>query len=199
MLMMKKVVCLFFILDLAIIILYRKKKDNRVGGERMVTLMEKEINVVAEIADVADWFLLKENMSNKKIQKLCYYAEAWSQAKLDSPIATNSVFEAWVHGPVNKELYKRFKNYGWKKLKIVDEDIEPVTDRLDKIFCEEQKEILEAVWETYGHFSADELESLTHREKPWLEKRVDLATFETSHEKIDVDTMKSYYRSIAIE
>lgn len=28
------------------------------------------------ILDLADWFLAKEHMTNKKLQKLCYYAVA---------------------------------------------------------------------------------------------------------------------------
>ena len=117
----------------------------------------ENIEIRATVFDVADWFLLKANMSNKKIQKLCYYAEAWSLAKLDQPIANNCVFEAWVHGPVNKEL-----------------------------------------WDTYGEFSADQLEAQTHLEKPWLEQREGLGKFQNSSRRLNEDTMRAYYRSIAI-
>ena len=30
------------------------------------------------IFDIANWFLSKESMPQKKLQKLCYYAKAWS-------------------------------------------------------------------------------------------------------------------------
>ena len=39
--------------------------------------MEFRIKSQPTILDVAAWFLLKEDMTHKKIQKLCYYAEAW--------------------------------------------------------------------------------------------------------------------------
>lgn len=158
-----------------------------------------EIEVKAEVQDVADWFLLKEHMSDKKIQKLCYYAEAWSLAKLDQSIAVDSDFEAWVHGPVNRKLYDKFKQFGWKKLKINEEDLSMVKERLSKVFTEEQNDLLSAVWDTYGEFSADELETLTHREKPWLEKRKGLGKFDNCNKIIDKQTMKEYYQSIAIE
>lgn len=29
------------------------------------------------VFDVAEWFLSKESMTNKKLQKLCCYAQAW--------------------------------------------------------------------------------------------------------------------------
>lgn len=82
-----------------------------------------DITIKADIKDVADWFLLKKNMSNKKIQKLCYYAEAWSLALLNQDIAQNSDFEAWVHGPVSKVLYKVYREFGWNKLTITNPEI----------------------------------------------------------------------------
>lgn len=154
--------------------------------------------VKADITDVADWFLLKQSMSNKKIQKLCYYAQAWCLAKLGYPIAKDAQFQAWVHGPVSMVLYKRFKGFGWRELKIVDEDIDMVKERLSKVFNAEQQDILESVWETYGEYGADELEALTHQEQPWLEQRKGLSKFENCNKVISEETMKNYYRSIAI-
>lgn len=31
-----------------------------------------------DLCEVAEWFLRKEPMTHKKLQKLCYYAQAWS-------------------------------------------------------------------------------------------------------------------------
>ena len=85
-----------------------------------IAIVDKPIK--ADITDVADWFLLKGNMSNKKIQKLCYYAQAWSLTLLDQDIASHSEFEAWVHGPVNRTLYQVYDGYGWHELKITNRD-----------------------------------------------------------------------------
>ena len=30
------------------------------------------------VFDIADWFLKKGNMTQKKLQKMCYYAQAWT-------------------------------------------------------------------------------------------------------------------------
>ena len=153
--------------------------------------------IKADITDVADWFLLKGNMSNKKIQKLCYYAEAWSLTLLDQDIADHSEFEAWVHGPVNRTLYQIFDGYGWNLLTITN--YEEVKSRLELLFSPEQVEVLEAVWDTYGEYGADQLEALTHTERPWLEQRTGLGKFESSHNVISSTTMKEYYNSIKIE
>ena len=159
-----------------------------------IAIVDKPIK--ADITDVADWFLLKGNMSNKKIQKLCYYAEAWSLTLLDQDIANHSEFEAWVHGPVNRTLYQAFKGYGWHELKITNR--EEVMARMKKLFTPERIEVLEAVWDTYGEYGADQLEALTHTERPWLEQRVGLGKFESSHSIISATTMKEYYNSIKL-
>lgn len=159
-----------------------------------VEMVDKPIK--ADITDVADWFLLKENMSNKKIQKLCYYAEGWSLALLNQDIANNSEFEAWVHGPVNQTLYKRFKGFGWHELKITNP--EEVMARIEPLFTDEQIEVLESVWDTYGEYGADQLEALTHSERPWLEQRNGLGKYESSNRLISSSTMKEFYKSIEI-
>ena len=159
-----------------------------------IEIVDKPIK--ADITDVADWFLLKGNMSNKKIQKLCYYAEAWSLTLLDQDIADHSEFEAWVHGPVNRTLYQIYDGYGWNLLTITN--YEEVKSRLELLFSPEQVEVLEAVWDTYGEYGADQLEALTHTERPWLEQRTGLGKFESSHNVISSNTMKEYYNSIKI-
>lgn len=102
----------------------------------------------------------------------------------------------WVHGPVNRTLYQTFKGYGWHELKITNR--EEVMARMKKLFTPERIEVLEAVWDTYGEYGADQLEALTHTERPWLEQRVGLGKFESSHSIISATTMKEYYNSIKL-
>ena len=68
------------------------------------------------ISDIADYFITKNHeygdyITNLKLQKLVYYAQAWYLAFLDKPLFDED-FEAWVHGPVNRDLYDR---YFWGK------------------------------------------------------------------------------------
>ena len=149
--------------------------------------------VTACITDIADWFILKGPMSNKKVQKLCYYAEAWSEALLNKKIAPDADFEAWVHGPGNRKLWERFRDFGWREFVLADPD--GVRENLDTVLTDDQKYVLESVWITYKDFSADELEMLTHQEDPWLEKRTGLDRFETGRRRISRAAMKRYYRS----
>ena len=67
------------------------------------------------IQQIAQWFLGKESMTHKKLQKLCYYAQAWHLALHGSELFAER-FEAWVHGPVSPVLYSIYADYGWEKI-----------------------------------------------------------------------------------
>lgn len=139
------------------------------------------------VQDLAKWFLAKEPMTHKKLQKLCYYAVAWGWALMDKPIVKDGDFEAWVHGPVSEVLYQTYKKYGWNNIKKEEKAPE---------FPSDIEELLNSVWETYGNKDGNELEALSHSEKPWKEARVNLNEEERGNVKIDPNTMKAFYRSI---
>lgn len=136
--------------------------------------------------DVAHWFLSKEPMTHKKVQKLCYYAQGWHLALLDSAIFEDRI-EAWVHGPVIPSLYPFFADYGWNPIPKCDEVV--ISDK-------ESVELLEAVYDTYKKFSGDQLEYLSHREKPWCETRNGLNPSDLCSKEISTSLMKNYFKSL---
>ena len=120
------------------------------------------------IFKVAQWFLNKMSMSDKKLQKLCYYAYAWyivffndaEVIKNEEDIKTlcDDYFEAWVHGPVCRRLYNKYRQYGWENIP---------TEAKKPIFDDNTTDLLNQVWNIYGSLTADQLEHLTHQEDPW--------------------------------
>lgn len=139
------------------------------------------------VFDVADFFLSKESMTPKKLQKLTYYAEAWHQALLDKPLIHDESFQAWVHGPVAPSLYHKYKKYGWTPIPTKECTLD---------FNKESLSILESVWETYGNQDGNSLEALTHAEAPWINARIGLEPDENSNVVISSEDMKKYYKSI---
>ena len=139
------------------------------------------------IEDLADWFLAKEPMTQKKLQKLCYYAVAWGYALMDRPIVADGEFEAWVHGPVSPILYQKYKDNGWNNIPKVKEA---------PVFPKDIEELLETVWTTYGEQSGNALEALSHTERPWKEARVNLSEDERGNKEISPQTMRAFYLSI---
>ncbi|OAZ16057.1 hypothetical protein V425_10020 [Lactococcus lactis RTB018] len=142
------------------------------------------------IFEIADWFLAKESMTPKKLQKLAYYAESWSRALLDRSIVQDTEFEAWAHGPVSPELYDKYRDYGWNDI--------PKNNKFVDISDEKDLDLLESVWLTYGEMSANALEAQTHVETPWRNARfrgqADEGDF--CKEKISKEDMANFYKSI---
>lgn len=126
---------------------------------------------MSRLNTVAQYFLSKEAMSLKKLQKLVYYAYGWTLALLNESVENMKYhlfpnrIEAWVHGPTIPDLYHKYKSYGWN-------DIPQVNRLLDiGAFSNNEKDILEQVWEVYGGYTANQLELISHQETPWLDAR----------------------------
>lgn len=138
---------------------------------------------------IANWFLRKEQMTHKKLQKLCYYAQAWCYA-IKGYRLEDTDYQAWVHGPVSPALYERFKNFGYDTICIRGHE--------DLNIDAEDVELLEDVWETYGRLTGNALEALSHRELPWIEARKGYSETERCTVVIDPNNMKNYYKSISL-
>lgn len=144
--------------------------------------------------DIADWFLgaidrdAGDSITHLKLQKLIYYAQAWSLAL---PERGSALFEedlqAWAHGPVAESVYHAFKNKGWDAL--------PPPQDAPHIRPDDEAHLLE-ILESYGGFSAKQLEQMTHHEAPWLEARGDLPPEARSTMIISKDLMRSFYRDL---
>lgn len=147
--------------------------------------MAKQITIF----DVANVFLNFESMSNKKLQKLCYYAQALYLAKFKKTLFNNT-FQAWVHGPVCPELYKKYKGNKWLEISTSSKLVENIT--------KEQQIFLKQIFDQYGKYDADELEYLTHQELPWKEARRGYEEWEPSNQVISESLMAKYYRNTDI-
>jgi uncharacterized phage-associated protein len=143
------------------------------------------------IQDVINWFLAKEAMTPKKLQKILYFAYSWTLT-LENENANNienklfeDEFEAWVHGPVIREVYESFRIYGYQEI--------PQYQGPAPTFSEDIEEILLDVWEEYGHYSGSELESITHQEDPWIKARAGYSPLERCTNKISEEDIFNYY------
>lgn len=142
-----------------------------------------------DIFEAAKAFLSIESVTNKKLQKLCYYAQAWYLA-LNGEALINCKFEAWIHGPVCPELYHTYKKYGY--MNIPKENDIPRSVKKDEYI----KNFIANIYDIYGNMSADDLEFLTHNEAPWVNARRGFENWESSHNIIPNKDMEVYYKSI---
>ena len=149
-------------------------------------------------SDVADYFIWLANssgsfVSNLKLQKLVYYAQAWHLAIFRKPLFQED-FEAWIHGPVIPVLYQQYKSFSWKPIeKEVDIQV------INKTFEKAVLSFLGEVSEEYFGCDAYELERMTHVEDPWLKARGNSPMDVPSHAIIQKEWMQEYYGNRATQ
>lgn len=139
---------------------------------------------MAKLLDVAHWFLSRNAMTHKKLQKLCYYAQAWYCTLYDGDPLFDDRIEAWVHGPVVPALYPHYADYRWNEIPRIEYSGSLKDDEI---------RVLQAVYNTYGNFTGDQLERLTHSESPWIEARGNLNPWDPCTAEITPASMRSYY------
>lgn len=132
---------------------------------------------------------LNEPLTNKKLQKLLYYSQAWHLVFFNGKPLFNDNIEAWVHGPAIPKIYRHYSSFGYEPISV-----EINSSEFTKL-SEEEKKLMEDVWGAYGAYDADYLEALTHREQPWLLARRDLQPYQSSNAVISLKSMQSYYDS----
>ena len=119
----------------------------------------------------------REGVTNLKLQKILYFAQAYYLAKLGKPLFADKI-EAWEYGPVVPDVYKKFKSYG----------SDPIISEEDKSsISEEDKENLKTVWSTFGGYSASRLVDISHAHTPWKEANI------SSDKTISHKSLKEYY------
>lgn len=124
-------------------------------------------------------------VSGKKLQKLLYYAQAWSLV-WDGQSLFPDDFEAWREGPVVRSVYAD-ERYGANSRPQRIGDPNALTHS--------QRETIDAVAALYGSKPADWLSRLSHREAPWRTARAGLAPTEKSQNKVSRVEMAAFYSS----
>lgn len=125
------------------------------------------------------------DISNKKLQKLLYYVQAWTLV-LYGKKAFNDDIEAWVHGPAIPSVYRAYKDFAFNPIPASMADaIQPISSEIQSV--------LKDVLRVYGKYDASYLETLTHVEQPWQEARGSQKPYENSVSVISTASMKSYY------
>ncbi|MEM6751461.1 MAG: type II toxin-antitoxin system antitoxin SocA domain-containing protein [Cyanobacteria bacterium P01_C01_bin.38] len=143
--------------------------------------------------DIAEYFIWLANdsgsfISNLKLQKLVYYAQAWYLAIYGQPLFDED-FEAWVHGPIIPSLYQKYREFN--RLPIVEEiSYQQLAQKLGDTI-----HFLQDVADEYFFCDAYELERMTHIEDPWIQARKGLPNDVPSNVIIDKEWMKEYYGS----
>lgn len=123
-------------------------------------------------------------LTNKRLQKLLYYIQAWHLAINSEPIFDDKI-EAWIHGPAIRSIYETYKSF-------VANPINSVLNIGEKL---EDKTILfiDKIVKAYSAYDTATLEYMTHAEAPWQNARKGLESNESSNNEITQESMRTYY------
>jgi uncharacterized phage-associated protein len=142
---------------------------------------------MSSVHDVASYILRKQgSMSTWKLQKLVYYAQAWSLVWDEKPLYAARI-EAWANGPVVKALSDkhrgRFSVDSWPY-----GDGGKLTDA--------QRDTIDRVLADYGKLSGRQLSLLAHADRPWRDAREGLGPTDPGDREISLQSMQAYYEAL---
>ena len=139
------------------------------------------------------------SISPLKLQKLLYYIQSWHIAKFDKETLFNELPEAWVNGPVYRDIYNSYKTSFFRNENILtDLDEEQLANKLKEVqdslqVSEDQLKLINTVLQAYSKLSDERLVMMTHSEEPWNEARKGLSPIERSDKKLLVETIYNYF------
>lgn len=162
---------------------YKKSKDAAQKLLGTQTENESKLNCVVK-------YLLSEcnDITNLALQKSLYYIQGFYYSFHNAFIFEDDC-EAWVHGPVYKEIYHRYSGYRF----------DPIGDEIefdDSCFSTSEKVLIDSVIKYLCCYSGKTLENFTHMETPWLQTRGDLPTNIHSTRIIDKNLISGYFTAV---
>ena len=156
-------------------------------------MVSKNTKKIYNANDIAKYFIFlasqkvigengeKEGITNLKLQKILYLAQAYFLAKLDRPLFKDNI-EAWQYGPVIPTVYRKYK--GNKSNAIIDGEDLP-------LILEKDKKVLKEIWNAFGGYSASRLVDITHAHTPWKD-----AAKLSGTKLISNKALKDYYKPL---
>jgi uncharacterized phage-associated protein len=145
--------------------------------------------------DACDYIVVKLNeggvfLNVLKLHKLLYYCQAWNLAFGRGRLFPSN-FQAWVHGPVCREVYDRYVQTKALYSPVSASDIRTGFD--PQALPENERAVINSILEVYAPLSGDQLEEMTHREDPWIEARQGISPSARSENAISEATMERFY------
>jgi len=143
----------------------------------------KALEIATHFIQVAD--AAQKPISNKKLQKLLYYAQVWYYTLFGVRLFSEEM-EAWVHGPVVRKVYGYYKEFNFSPI-ILKEGAKSA--ELNEV----EIRFLKNIWDVYGKYDANYLEALSHSEQPWQVARQGVESHAASDTKIHLKIAKAFY------
>ncbi|MDO5701998.1 MAG: DUF4065 domain-containing protein [Lachnospiraceae bacterium] len=123
------------------------------------------------------------------LQKALYYIQGFYHAFYGEFLFEEDC-QAWAHGPVYKDIYRKYKDYRYGEITETDSDFDP------SVFSTAETSIFDSVIDNLCCYSGKELERFTHKETPWITARGAMPANEVSGEIIDKRLIGEYFDAV---
>ncbi len=129
-----------------------------------------------------------EPVTHMRLQKLMYFAQGWALGTRGARLF-DSAIEAWVHGPVVRDVYPKFADYRGSVIPSSEAAESPELTPADK-------QLVRWVWDAYGKYAAWRLREMSHREPPWRAARAGLPEDAASRAIIEEGLLREHFGSL---
>jgi uncharacterized phage-associated protein len=161
------------------------RKSKKAINKKPISLNEK----TTKIESVVRYLLVQTSeITPLALQKLLYFSQGFQKAFTNTFLFEEDC-EAWIHGPVYRNVYNKYKGHGYNP---IEEELS--YQNID--LSEDEKELLDHIVLYFGRYSGKVLENMTHSEEPWRVSRHGLKDFETSNIIIEKKEIGSYFISV---
>ena len=129
-----------------------------------------------------------EDITPLALQKALYYIQGFYNAFYDTFLFTEDC-EAWVHGPVYRDIYFEYRNYRYDPIASCE--------KFDNsLLTAQEKAVFDSVIKHFCCYSGKVLESFTHDEAPWISARADLPASAPSGRIITRQSLHEYFSAV---
>lgn len=152
-------------------------------------LLSADLSVSSKIDTVIQYLLCQcEDITPLALQKALYYIQGFHFAFYKTFLFSEDC-QAWVHGPVYRDIYFRYRDYRF-------DPIEKNDDFDASVFSSGEKAIYDSVINNICCYSGKVLERFTHNESPWLTTRGDLPITAPSDRIIEKALIGDYFSTV---
>lgn len=151
------------------------------------------------VFQVVNWLRVKNNaelnssenaeeLTQMKAMKLLYYIQAASLVITGKRMFDNDIV-AWKYGPAVEEVHAKY----FHQRSIVGDvanDPKAIADYKELESNQQTADILNSIYDIYGHSSAYDLMRQTHKEKPWIDT--------PQSQVISDEKIKDYFKDIFV-
>lgn len=152
-------------------------------------LLGKGVDTKIKIDMTIEYMLSQcEDITPLALQKALYYIQGFYYAFYKTFLFSEEC-EAWVHGPVYRDIYFRYRDYKFDPIEVSNEFD-------SSIFSSSEKAVLDSVVKNICCYSGKILERFTHSETPWLSTRGDLPENAASDRIIQKEKIADYFSAV---